>query len=85
MNAKTKTNYTGMNEVVLQTLNVNEEVATFMQWKELGRSVKKGAKGIELHKVGEYTKEAKGKTVESKYLKRFWVFPLSATEEITTK
>lgn len=79
INAKTKMPYTGNNLEVLA--DVTEEVATFVQWKELGRQVKKGSKGIELHKVGEFSKVKEGKTVDGKYLKKFWVFKYSDTEE----
>lgn len=82
VNAKTKESYTGANALTLS--DVSEEVATFLQWKELGYKVKKGAKGIELHKVGEYSKiNEKTKKVEgANYLKRFWVFKASDVEKI---
>lgn len=82
VNAKTKESYTGANAMTLN--DIEEEVATFLQWKELGFKVKKGAKGIELHKIGEFSKENKktGKSETANYLKRFWVFKASDVEKI---
>jgi hypothetical protein len=87
MNYFTKENYQGGNIALLEQLNITEPVATFLQWKNGGFKVKKGAKGIPMRTfVGatKTVKRANGKeeAINGSVPRAFYVFKLSDVEEV---
>lgn len=68
--------YTGSNVNVLKS----GEWATFLQWKKIGRVVKKGEKGKVIIKLVKIEKKVNDKLVEETLPKWYTVFQISQTE-----
>lgn len=84
-NAKTGNDYEGRNATILEAMPyTSENWATFLQWRELGRKVKKGAKGTPIVRMIEITKtDKKTKKVESGNVPMYYhVFNEEQTEAV---
>jgi antirestriction protein ArdC len=86
-NAKTEAVYSVANQESLETFKelfelTSNEWAGFNQWKELGRQVKKGAKGCGIKMVCKKKFEKNGEEVKKTVCKTLYVFNYEMTEEI---
>lgn len=88
-NKKTGREYDGGNVDTLEAVAASKEYsehfwATFLQWKELGYSVKKGERGVKLARYGTTQKiDAKtGKAKQTGYRRAFVVFNAAQVERV---
>lgn len=89
INKKTGHPYDGANvdtlEAVAASRSYSEHAwATFLQWRDMGYSVRKGEKGVRLARYGTVQKiDAKtGKAKQSGYRKQFVVFNAAQVEAV---
>ena len=85
-NIITNNNYQGKNEIALIEAKAikgytSDVWGTFLQWKDKGRFIRKGEKGIRLQKFSDKDIENKdGKIKRSFFVKSFTVFNQEQTE-----
>lgn len=87
-NISTKNTYQNSNlealEEVATELGFESRIwGTFLQWKNIGRTVKKGEKGTQIIKpVEKKIVNQHGKEIEKMIVRRYTIFNLEQTKEI---
>ena len=77
------TNLEALEEAALKCNYDSRIWGTFVQWKSVGRTVKKGEKGTEIIRVIERDiLNVDGEKVERKIVRRYTIFNLEQTKEI---
>lgn len=89
INKKTGQHYDGSNIDTLDAIKAQKGYsdhlwATFLQWRDMGYSVKKGERGVKLARYGTIQKiDAKtGKAKQSGYMRAFVVFNIEQVHKI---
>ncbi len=88
INAATNNTYKGNNAQLCQRAIMalgftSEKFATFKQWRDLGRTVSKGQKGVTLKKmVKKISYNTQGKPIENLVPASFTVFNIDQTQPL---
>ena len=85
-NALTERQYQGGNIfTLLQTGYENQIWATYRQWKQLGKQVQKGQKGVKLIKIVTVENLKAGEKVTKQVPRSFTVFNVAQVKDIEKK